>query len=138
MTEDSRLVRELLDANRDLTSQFIELVRLVIGAPQVQYAERAPMEETSTARVPTAFELSSADDWPDMPDTPLGKDAQIYDFIPRVDPREIQPDLPLHISEEEEDLRFEVAHELADPKSLTDFLVKLGAPSGEILIDPLA
>jgi len=139
---ETRLVRDLLDANIALTAQVVELAKLAIGAPVVEYDARAPMYNELVPTEMPGFEISAADDWEDIPARPMGTEnvgAQILEFgRPGKDPRAVVEDLPLHMSEEEEDLRFAVAHEIEPPKALSDFLKNLGAPSEAVLIDPLA
>jgi len=137
MAEDSRLVRDLLDANLALTSQFIELAKLAIGAPQIVTVERAPMQDGEP--VPAEFTLSSADDWEDIPEKAMAEAmANVFEFPPRTDPRALDPALPLHMSEEEEDLRFSVGAGHTEPLALTRMLEAMKAPNPEIEIEPLA
>lgn len=130
MTDQSRLVRDLLDANLRLTDQFIELARLAIGAPVETVHEGAPMSEIASSGPVQApeFILSTADDWEDIPERPMGGGAQILE-IPRRD------GLPLHMTEEEEDLRHEVAMGLKPSTELSDFLTRLGTPGAEAFIE---
>lgn len=129
MTDQSRLVRDLLDANLRLTDQFIELARLAIGAPveSVHQVSAYTPDASSGPVQPSEFQLSTTDDWEDIPDQPLGGGAQVIE-IPR-------RELPLHMTEEEEDLRHEVAMGLKPSTELTDFLGRLGLPGAEAVIE---
>lgn len=128
---ESRLTRDLLDANLALTSQLVELARMVIGAPAVAAVERAPMQ---AGPVP-AFEMSTEDDWDDTPEVPMG---ELLTLIPKGNPRAITDDLPLHMTEEEEDIRYSVGVGNEPPKALSDFLKVLKAPNTAVVIEPLA
>lgn len=134
---DSRLVRELLAANVQLTAQVVELAKFVIGAPSVAHTTSAPMEDAPASDPASPFEMSTTDDWPDIPDTPLGEQpANVLHIHPR--PRDLVGTRPLHMSEEEEDLRHSVSMGQEAPKALSDFLKRLDAPGVAVLIDPLA
>lgn len=86
-------------------------------------------EDAESGPVPAPeFQLSTADDWEDIPERPMGGGAQILE-IPRRD------GLPLHMTEEEEDLRHEVAMGLKPSTELSDFLTRLGTPGAEAFIE---
>jgi hypothetical protein len=137
MTDQSRLVRDLLDANLQLTGQLVELARLVIGAPVVETIERASMSETvsSGPERPPEFHFSSADDWEDIPENPMGGGAQILEIPRRTEPDadNVTSDLPLHMTEEEEDMRHAVAMSLRPSSDLSDLLKRLGTPGDEVI-----
>ena len=88
------------------------------------------------------FALSGDDDWQDIPDDPQVPSefvgAHIYEIPRRPNPREVTPDLPLHMAEDEEDMRFRVGAGYEEPKALADLLDKLGAPSNQLVLEPLA
>jgi hypothetical protein len=143
--EDARLVRDLLDANLRLTEQFTELARLAVGAPHRSSQGSVPTESNYGTETPvqpiSPFEFSNTDDWEDIPEEPLpGTPAQVIELPrrPRALP-EIQrdPDLPIHISEEEEDLRYSVGMGLEAPQALTDLLKRYHAPGLELQIAPI-
>jgi hypothetical protein len=135
MNEESRVVRDLIDANLHLTNQIVELARLVIGAPVTVDVERAPMDQEAPA---SPFVMSTADDWEDIPDVPIGHTAQVLEIPRRPDTRQASDELPLHMSEEEEDMRYRVGMEIEPPKALTDLLTRIKAPNVDIQIEPLA
>lgn len=135
MTEnESRTVRDLLDANLRLTEQFIELARLTIGAPTAATVPVSTSVE-SPAQSPE-FTLGVDDDWEDIPDKPLGNGAQVLEIARRRPPlEEVDSGLPLHMSEEEEDLRHAVAFGLKPSTELTDFIARLGLPGQELGVE---
>lgn len=134
MTDESRMVRDLLDANLKLTDQFLELAKLAIGAPAVGHVPASTYVESNPAPSPE-FELSTADDWEDIPDAPLGQGAQILEIPRRLPEDAIDDSLPLSMSEEEEDLRHDVAFGLKPTTELSDFLRRLGAPGHDIAVE---
>lgn len=141
--EDTRLVRDLLDANLRLTEQVIELARLAIGAPVVTRVQGAPMAVAEPVVAPEApeFSFDLGAGWEDFPDRPLGPSSEGPEpperaLIYRRPDRDVREDLPLHIDEEEEDLRFQVAMGQAPPAALTDLLARLGAQNHDIELAP--
>lgn len=134
--KDSRLVRELLAANLKLTEQVCEMARLAIGAPSMSPLQGAPMP----AETVPPFTFSTADDWDDVPaevDAEVAgallesatKDARMLQLV---QPRTEEADLPPYMTEEEEDLRYQVAMEQRPPADLTQLLNSLRAPSSEM------
>lgn len=127
--DDSRIVRDLLEANLALTAQVVDMANRLasIGAPVVTVPQGAPIEVVGTSPA-EEFKFTGEGDWQDIPDN-------IYDFPPQPD-RAVDETLPMHMSEEEEDLRFSVSMGQAEPDALADMLRKLQAPSIDIQIDP--
>lgn len=136
MPDESRLVRDLLDANLKLTEQFLELARLAIGAPSAEHRDVNSYAVASGGPVPAPeFQLTTTDDWEDIPDRPMGSGAQTLEIPRRIEPADdlAFSDLPLHMSEEEEDTRHAVAFGLAPSSDLSDLLKRLHAPGGEVI-----
>lgn len=139
--EDTRIIRDLLDANLRLTEQVCEMARLAIGAPVVHATARAPMAPVEQS-APQDFAITSADDWDDIPadmDEQIAAaftehiaenqpDVRNLQLVAPIEPR----DLPGYMSEEEEDLRWQVAMGQEAPARLSEMLNKLAAPSSEI------
>lgn len=141
MSDDSRIVRDLLDANRHLTDQLIELARLVIGAPTATPVVTSTYEAGGTESVPDdPFTMPPPLDWEDIPELPVEEDDQVVRSL-EVASRSLslvpEEELPIYMSEEEEDMRHSVAMSLRPRSDLDDLLSKFNLPGqhGENVIE---
>lgn len=140
--EDTRLVRDLLDANLRLTEQVCEMARLVaIDAPSRLFPEGASMPHTEPEPAHN-FDITSADDWEDIPEgsavdietaallteAAVATDVRVLQLVQPAEERT----LPGYMTEEEEDLRWSVAMGNEPPAKLAELLDRLGAPSSEM------
>lgn len=141
MSDDSRIVRDLLDANRHLTDQLIELARLVIGAPAVVAHTESTYEAGGKESVPDdPFTMPPPLDWEDIPELPAEESEEVVHSLEiarrglSVVPEE---ELPIYMSEEEEDMRHAVSMSLRPRSDLDDLLSKFSLPGqhGENVIE---
>lgn len=127
--DDSRLVRDLVEANLRLVDRIIELTK--VGGPAANAAGPQPV-------VVTPDLLAGGLDWEDIPEEATAEEtttgARVLAFS-RPTATVVSPELPLHMSEEEEDMRWAVAMDQAPPKDLTDLLSRLEAPGTEITME---
>jgi hypothetical protein len=130
---DARIVRDLLDANLQLTAQVVELAKTLIAAHGV--AQPAVSSYALDEQAPqTEFQFSPDDNWEDIPEDADEPEAQVIPFPTRTDAPESP--LPLYVTEEEEDLRWRVGAGQEAPQALTDLLKNLRAPGIDIEIKP--
>lgn len=145
MSDDSRIVRDLLDSNRHLTDQLVELARLVIGAPSVASRPESTYEAGEKETGPDdPFTMPPPLDWEDIPELPAGEVDPDDENVVRslevarrgltVVPEE---ELPIYMSEEEEDMRHSVALSLRPRSDLDDLLSRYALPGqrGEEVIE---
>jgi hypothetical protein len=117
---NERIVRDLLDANIKLTDQIVELARLAIGAPaglvpQDTYDHTVEYAAEQAHKMPV---VSTADDWDDIPDVPMGT----------------QPPEPtrFHMNEDEEVAHFQAQLGLISTQQLEEVVKKAGLPNNVI------